>query len=169
MTAADNTLNDWLRDAHAMEQQALTMLKAQQSRLENYPEVRKRITEHIAETERQAELIRGCLKARGEGISALKDTGGRLMALAQALGGIFLHDEVVKGSLVSYAFEHFEVASYRMLIAASKLVGDQNTQSVCEGILAEEEAMARWLAEHADSVVETYFTRAAEGSGAAKR
>jgi ferritin-like metal-binding protein YciE len=92
MTAADNTLYDWLHDAHAMEQQALTMLKAQQSRLENYPEVRKRITEHIAETERQAELIRGSLKTRG-----------------------FVSDEAIKSALVSYAFEHFEVASYRML------------------------------------------------------
>jgi ferritin-like metal-binding protein YciE len=35
MTAADKMLNDWLRDAHAMEEQALTMLKGQQSRLEN--------------------------------------------------------------------------------------------------------------------------------------
>lgn len=80
-----------------------------------------------------------------------------------------MSDEVVKGSLVSYAFEHFEAAGYRMLIAASKHVGDQNTQRVCEGILAEEEAMAQWLAEHADSVVDTYLTREAQGSAAAKR
>ena len=29
--------------------------------------------------------------------------------------------------------------------------------------------MAQWLAEHADSVVDTYLTREAEGSNAAKR
>jgi len=47
MATADTTLNDWLGDAHAMEQQALTMLKGKESRLENYPDLRQRISQHI--------------------------------------------------------------------------------------------------------------------------
>jgi ferritin-like metal-binding protein YciE len=46
VSAAEIALNDWLRDAHAMEQHALTMLKGQESRLENYPQLRDRISQH---------------------------------------------------------------------------------------------------------------------------
>lgn len=49
-TAANDHLNDWLRDAHAMEKQAETMLTAQAERLEHYPELRARIVQHIEET-----------------------------------------------------------------------------------------------------------------------
>ncbi len=45
----DNLL-DWLRDAHAMEQQAEQMLKAQSSRLEHYPDLKARIDLHLQET-----------------------------------------------------------------------------------------------------------------------
>ncbi len=40
-------LEDWLRDAHAMENQAEKMLKAHASRLENYPLLQRRIEEHV--------------------------------------------------------------------------------------------------------------------------
>ena len=42
MANADEHLNQWLRDAHAMEQQAEEMLSAQASRLEHYPVLRGR-------------------------------------------------------------------------------------------------------------------------------
>ena len=169
MSAADDTLNDWLRDAHAMEQQALTMLKGQESRLESYPDLRARISQHIRETERHAELVRGCLERRNTDTSTLKDAGGKLTALGQSLSGIFVSDEVMKGSLAGYTFEHMEIASYQMLVEAAAYVGDTETQSVCEEILAEEEEMATWLAEHAGQVTRTFLEREASNSEAAKR
>lgn len=39
---ARENLVDWLRNAHAMEMQAETMLKGQAGRLEHYPEVKAR-------------------------------------------------------------------------------------------------------------------------------
>ncbi len=47
---ADKHLMDWLRDAHAMEEQAETMLNSMLSRVENYPELHQRIQQHIKET-----------------------------------------------------------------------------------------------------------------------
>lgn len=47
MATPQENLLDWLRDAHAMEQQAEKMLKAQSERLENYPQLKARIDEHI--------------------------------------------------------------------------------------------------------------------------
>ena len=47
-------LEDWLRDAHAMEKQAEEMLKAQAKRIEHYPALSARIDQHLHETEHQA-------------------------------------------------------------------------------------------------------------------
>ncbi len=41
MAEPQENLMDWLRDAHAMEQQAEQMLKAQAARIEHYPQLRK--------------------------------------------------------------------------------------------------------------------------------
>ena len=50
MATSQENLLDWLRDAHAMEQQAEKMLKAQSERLEHYPQLKARIDQHIEET-----------------------------------------------------------------------------------------------------------------------
>ena len=59
------TTMDWLRDAHAMEEQAEKMLTTTAERLENYPELRARIEQHIQETRHQAEQVRGCIQRLG--------------------------------------------------------------------------------------------------------
>ena len=53
MATPRENLLDWLRDAHAMEQQAESMLKGQAERLEHYPELKGRIVRHIEETQGQ--------------------------------------------------------------------------------------------------------------------
>lgn len=169
MARSDILINYWLRDAHAMEEQAITMLNGQLLRLENYPELSSRIKDHVEETKRHAELIRGCLERRGAGPSTVKDTTGKLMAMAQSLGGIWVSDEVVKGSLASYTFEQMEIASYRILIAATDYVGDLATRKICEEILKEEEAMAGWLAENFSPTVKQFLQRDQVASEEAKR
>lgn len=163
-----SNLIDWLRDAHAMEAQAETMLKAMASRIEHYPELKARIEQHIIETQGQARAIAGCLERHGEDTSTFKDTGGRLMASLQGMGGMMASDEVVKGALISHAFEALEVASYLSLRAAATDVGDVQTARVCEEILKEEEAMQQWLHEHIPTLTTQFLARAA-GPGEAKR
>jgi ferritin-like metal-binding protein YciE len=46
MTTPEDHLLNWLRDAHAMEKQAETMLSAMAGRLEHYPELKARIEAH---------------------------------------------------------------------------------------------------------------------------
>jgi ferritin-like metal-binding protein YciE len=57
MADANEHLLDWLRDAHAMEQQAEQMLKAQAGRLEHYPELKARTEQHLQETLGQQKLV----------------------------------------------------------------------------------------------------------------
>lgn len=159
MTDPREHLSDWLRDAHAMETQALTMMESVVSRLENYPELRSRIEQHIRETRGQKERLEGCMERIGARTSAVKDIAGKLTATMQGLSGMFVEDEVVKGHLSSYVFEHLEIASYRILIAAADRAGDAETRRVCEENLREEEEMAAWLADHVPSTVGEYLQR----------
>lgn len=169
MTDKNEVLNQWLRDAHAMEKQAGQMLKSQAGRLENYPELRRRIEEHIRETAIQADRLEQCLEARGSSTSSIKDVMGQAVAMMQGLGGVFAGDEVVKGAMAGYVFEHMEIASYRILVDAARAAGDEKTAQVCEAICKEEEAMASWLADHLPEVTRLYLTREAADLDEAKR
>ncbi|MDK1389187.1 DUF892 family protein [Sinorhizobium sp. 8-89] len=159
MANATAHLQAWLRDAHAMEEQAITMLTSQSRRLENYPELKSRIDSHLQETRDQAAMLEQCLERLNGGTSTVKDIGGKIIALGQGLSGLFVEDEVVKGSLASYTFEHMEIASYRILIAAAEYAGDQETKRVCEIILQQEVAMAEWLDQHAAQITRRFLER----------
>jgi ferritin-like metal-binding protein YciE len=65
MTKAEENLMAWLRDAHAMEEQAETMLKALASRTGDYPQVKTLIEKHLTETQKQAVSLQQCIKRRG--------------------------------------------------------------------------------------------------------
>lgn len=169
MATPQENLLDWLRDAHAMEQQAEKMLKAQSERLENYPQLKARIDEHIEETLGQQQLIDECLTRLGGSASTLKDVGGKLMAFGQAVGGSLMSDEVIKGAMAGYVFENMEVASYTVLIAAAKAAGDAETQAACEKILPQEVAMAQWLLEHLPELTQAFLQRSEAPDIQAKR
>ena len=169
MATPQENLLDWLRDAHAMEQQAEKMLKAQSERLKHYPELKARIDEHIEETLGQQQLIDECLTRLGGSASTLKDVGGKLMAFGQAVGGSLMSDEVIKGAMAGYVFENMEVASYTVLIAAAKAAGDAETQAACEKILPQEVAMAQWLLEHLPALTQAFLQRSEAPDTQAKR
>ena len=169
MTDVMKNYIDWLRDAHAMEQQAEQMLKAQSSRIEHYPELEARITQHIQETQGQRELLESCFERLGEKPSAVKDVMGRLAAFGQAVGGSMASDEVVKGAMAGYVFEQLEIATYTTLIAAAEAAGDAETARVCRGILEQENEMAQWLYEHLPSITTQFLARDADPDAVAKR
>lgn len=152
-------LLDWLRDAHAMEMQAEIILKGQISRLVHYPELKRRLELHLEETQEQAKIVARCIERRGGSTSALKDVGGKAAAAMQNMSGFFASDEVLKGGLFSYAFEHLEIASYSSLIVAARYVGDEETASACATILEQERAMAAWLEERLDGLTLEYLER----------
>lgn len=159
MGTATENLQAWLRDAHAMEEQAITMLTSQSGRLENYPELKAQIDKHLQETRDQAAMLERCLERQHGGTSSIKDITGKIVAIGQGLSGLFVGDEVVKGTLASYTFEQMEIASYKILIAAADHVGDQETKRICETILQQEIAMAEWLDRHADAITRKFLER----------
>lgn len=166
MTTKEDRLLEWLRDAHAMEKQAETMLTAQASRIESYPDLKAKIEEHLAETRRQSNMLQSCIERRGGDTSTLKDLMGKFAAMGQGLGGAVMDDEVIKGSMASYTFEHMEIAAYQVLIATAEACGDQETVAVCQRILTEEMAMATWLGENLPSVTSKFLSLEETGASA---
>jgi ferritin-like metal-binding protein YciE len=156
----------WLGDAHAMEMQALQILDNQSWRIESYPDLQKRILEHLEETRSQVERVERCIERYGSMPSGLKDAGAMFIGNMQALGGAFMPDEVVKGSIMSYVFEHLEIACYRSLIGAAEELGDIETAEVCTEILREEEAMADWLEKQLPEVTREFLRRQCAGQHA---
>lgn len=54
-------------------------------------------------------------------------------------------DSTAKIAIQAYAFEHLEIASYRMLKTVAGLAGDQETVHAAEAILTQEQAAAAKL------------------------
>lgn len=169
MATPQENLIDWLRDAHAMEQQAEQMLRAQSKRLEHYPQLKARIDQHVEETLGQQKLIDDCLARLGGSSSTIKDMTGRLMAFGQAVGGALMSDEVVKGAMAGYVFENVEIAAYTVLIAAARAAGDTETLAACEQILPQEIEMADWLLQHLPEITQAFLIRSEDPNLEAKR
>lgn len=166
---SNDHLNDWLRDAHAMEEQAETMLSSMLSRIKNYPELSQRISQHIEETRGQQAVVKRCLERRGQDNSTMKDMAAKAMATFQGFSGALASDEIVKGSMFSFAFENLEIAAYKNIIEAARYVGDTETAVECERILQEEIAMAQWLEKNTGAVVRHFLMLADEPDATAKR
>lgn len=169
MTKPTDNLLDWLRDAHAMEEQAEKMLTAQAERIEHYPQLRARIVQHIEETKGQQRLLVECIERLGGSTSTLKDMAGKLMAFAQGVGGMTMSDEVVKGAMSGYVFENLEIASYTVLIEAAEYAGDTLTADACRSIIKEEIAMSEWLRDHLPELTRAFLTRSATPGQEAKK
>jgi ferritin-like metal-binding protein YciE len=161
MTHARDNFLAWLRAAHAMEEQAITTLSAQSRRIESYPDLKARIVQHLHETEEHAEALKTLLDrfSGAGGVLAIKDIAAKLTARAQGVGGMLTSDEVVKGAMASYAFEHMEIASYRVLIAAADELDEMEAKAIFERILAEEVAMADWLEANLDAITRVFLMR----------
>lgn len=161
MTHARDNFLAWLRAAHAMEEQAVTTLTAQARRIETYPDLKARVELHLRATIEHAAMLKKLLdgySASGS-VLAFKDFAARLTAKAQGVGGMLTNDEVVKAMMAAYSFQHLEIATYKVLIAAADELEELEAKSIFEAILAEEVAMAEWLDANLDVVTRIFLTR----------
>lgn len=157
---------DGLRNAHALENEALSIMNRQLGRLESYPEVADRLRSHVSETEQQIDRLDKILDNLSEGHSTLKSTGASVMGNMAALSHTVAGDEILKNAFADYAFENYEIASYRSLIVMAEAGGFNFAVPLLNTTLQEEEAMARWLAEHLPHLTQAYIHREMAGAQA---
>ena len=157
-----------LQNAHAVEQQALALMDRQLDRLVHYPEVAERLREHRRETEEQIRRLDDILHGLGEGHSSLKDAAMNLFGNFAAMGNVMAADEILKNSFVNFAFENFEIASYRSLITLAEASPFATAASLLETTLHEEQAMAAWVAESLPALTLKYVDLRAQGRTAGR-
>ncbi len=158
-----------LRNAHAVEKQALSIMTPQIERITNYPEVADRLRLHVDETNAQIARIDELLAGFDASGSMLKDTAlsmsGGMAAIAHSVAG----DEIVKNSFANYAFEHFEITAYKSLLTMAEDGGFASATPLLQQSLTEEQAMAQWIDGSLPVVTRRYATLyAEEGSSGAK-
>jgi len=167
MTAKE-TLAAWLRDAHAMEGQAITLLETQIERLDSYPEALPQLKRHLEETKTQRSDVEQCLADLGEDTSLLKDATMKLGANLQGMMHAASSDEVLKHAIGSNAFENFEAGCYRSLVAAAEQAGEPKIAATCKRIMDQEVDMAHWVWDQLPQLTQKYMAREEQGL-AAKR
>ena len=155
-----------LRNAHAMENQALSIIKPQLNRLEHYPEVSELLERHLHETEGQIVRIEEILDGLDESASGLKDT---MMSMSGTLGALthsMADDEILKNSLANFAFENFEIAAYTSLLTAADMCGATSATLLLEQNLAEERRTAEMIEQMLPKITERFILRQASGARA---
>jgi ferritin-like metal-binding protein YciE len=157
-----------LRNAHAMENQALSIMRPQVGRIENYPDVEQRLVRHIAETENQIRRLEQLLDAVGDDKSTLKDLALSVAGGLAALGHTAAPDEILKNAFANFAFENYEAAAYKSLIVLAGEVGETSAVAVLTQNLAEELAMAKWLDDNIGAVTLRYASLREVGETAKK-
>jgi ferritin-like metal-binding protein YciE len=159
MTMENKALNVFvvgLRNAHAMEVQARELMERQSERLDDYPEVRAKVKQHLAETHDQLSRLERCLEACGEATSTLKDAAQSVMANTMAMAHAMAGDEILKNTFANNAFEHFEIAAYKSLLSLCASAGQEKSRPLLEANLKEEEQMASWIDANVAKVTQQY-------------
>jgi ferritin-like metal-binding protein YciE len=137
-------LVSYLTDVHSTEQNALTQLKTG-AEAAGHPRLAEAFREHLAETQEQERLVRERLQAHDAEPSKLKDAAQKGGAMVTGTVAKAAPDTTGKLAIQAYAFEHLEIASYRMLRVVAERAGDQETARVAEQILAQEQEAASKL------------------------
>jgi ferritin-like metal-binding protein YciE len=167
-TSSQDLFITGLKNAHAMENQALSIMRPQASRIENYPEVEAQLNRHIAETEGQIKRLESILESLDEDRSMLKDMALSLAGTFAAVGHTVAPDEIVKNSFANFAFENYEIAAYKSLIALAEASGNLQAIDALATTLDEETAMAEWLDQNMEAVTLQFATLKEAGEHAKK-
>jgi ferritin-like metal-binding protein YciE len=146
-----------LRNAHAMESQAQALLQRQIERLDSFPDLKARMQTHLEETRTQQGRLDRILAQLGESSSTLKDAAMSLMGDMAAMAHMPAQDEVLKNSFASFAFENYETAAYKSLIAVAERIGAADAVGPLKQSCQEEEAMAQFLSSNLDAVTKRYI------------
>jgi ferritin-like metal-binding protein YciE len=143
----------YLRDAYALEAQALQMLEAG-PKLAEFDALAEVFREHLEETREHQRLVDARLEELGARPARFQAAAMRTSALN--LGGFFKAqpDTPAKLAGFAYAFEALETGAYELLRRTAERADDATTAGLAERILAEEKRAAERVAGTWDAAVE---------------
>lgn len=154
-----------LKNAHAIEQQALSIMENQISRLDSYPEMVAALNRHVEETHEQRRRIETALAMYDEDPSTLKEGVMGLMGNMAALAHVPAQDEILKNTFANHAFENFEIAAYESLLVMAEDVGHADLAPFQQS-LSEEERMAKEVRAMIPAITRKYISLTTAGEKA---
>ncbi|MGE5393068.1 MAG: DUF892 family protein [Candidatus Saccharibacteria bacterium] len=153
------TILNWLKDAFAMEKESEEIMEHRLSDVEDQPEIRKKVEEHLDETRSQAERIKNRIEALGGDVSDIKAGVYNLAGFLSARSTGPFSDEAVKNGIADFTQESMEAASYQALAAGAEAVGDEETAELAREIMREELGMAEWLKNRVPMLVRSFLAQ----------
>jgi ferritin-like metal-binding protein YciE len=153
MNGSEEQLVKYLADAHSIEEQALTQMRAAPA-IARDDRLAAAYREHLVETEGHEHLIRERLEAHGADPSRVKDLAGTVGGWGMLRFARSQPDSPGKLSAHAFSYESMEVATYGLLRVAAEAAGDLETAAAATAIGEEEERMAARLAGLFDVAVE---------------
>ncbi|KTR90186.1 DUF892 family protein [Pantoea dispersa] len=136
---------DWLRDAHAMEKHAESLLKAAASRLTDHPALQARIEQYLEQSRDQQQQVKTLLRQYDSSWSVLKESLGRMSAVGQAASDMLQDEEGIRVAVSSYVFCNYKIATYSTLLVAAEQAEEGEDVRIVRRILRQESQMAGWL------------------------
>jgi ferritin-like metal-binding protein YciE len=156
--ATRDEIVSYLRDAHALEAQALQLLETG-VRLVGVEVLARAFDEHLEQTREHQRLV----DAR---LAELDARPGRFQAGALRLGALNLGaffkaqpQTPVKLAGFAYAFEALETAAYELLARTAQRAGDEATAALAKRVAGEERAAGERIAATWDAAVEATLGR----------
>jgi len=142
-------LTTWLEQAYGMETEVIDTLTEQLPHLTGHHTLEAKVLEHLEKSHNHLNRVDECIARLGGEASSLR-RGGLTTFLhgMRSQGTSPLAAPLIQDSIADFAAEHYEIATYTMLITAARACRDEETARVCQEILREEEEMARWLEDH---------------------
>lgn len=158
MTRRD-VLISWLNDAYATEQSLVNVLESHVQHADGHEPLKAKYEAHLAQTRRHGELVEQCLQKLGSDTSAAKGAMGKMSGWIQGMSAAPADDALVKDALADYSMEHFEIASYKGLIAGAEQAGETEVAETCRQILRDEEDMAQFLEQQIPELTESHLVK----------
>ncbi len=152
-----------LKNAHATTRQGRVLVNTQLERLENYPQMKQKLAEHLDEKDAQLERLEKLLEACGESPSAVKDTA---MAMAAGVAGVAsaaTSDEVVKNSFATLAQAKYEAAAFETLIVFAEAAGEAAALRPLQLCLSESRGLAAFVEENLRPTAVRFLALRSEG------
>ncbi len=137
-----------LRNIHGTVREGHSMVETMHGRVENYPEVKAKLGEHLREKKAQLERVESILGSLGESRSMMKDAAGAVSGMAASAMASAADDEILKGSFTCYGLANFEAAAYETLITMAQAAGHPEHMPTLQLCLSEERGMAAFIAEN---------------------
>lgn len=155
--AVEVELISYLRDAHAIEAQALQLLEAGRA-LAGADPLEDVFREHLHETREHQRLVDERLRAHSARPLLFQDTALRIGGLNMSAFFAAQPDTPAKLAGFTFAFEHLDIAAYGLLRRIAQRVNDSDTIITTNRILIQERATAARIAATWDTAMAAALT-----------